>query len=168
MKKLLLIILIVLSFIGCGITEDLSTSCGSDIELLCKAVFGENTNDIDELKDRVDVIEEKLNNLDNLISVIQLNQDLTETQITQLQTQADALQIDVTELETQDSVVEYIDPCGNGPGYDEVILKTSSGKLIAYFQQGNNRFLTELSPGNYQTTDQQSCNFTVNNNGEII
>lgn len=167
MKKLLLALVFVLS--GCGMVEDLSTSCGSDIEVICKGLFGENTRDIEELDDRVTIIEEKLEQLDSLIQVLELNQDLNETEITQLQAQADALQIDVTELESQDSVVEYIDPCGDNPGkYDEIILKTSSGRLIAYFEDGGKRFLSELTPGNYQTTDHQKCNFTVDSDLNVI
>lgn len=75
-------------------------------------------------------------------------------------------------LETNNSngsVISFIDPCGDGPSYDEVIMKTSTGQLMAYFEdQGRSkRFLTLLSPGQYETTDQQGCRFTVNSNGSV-
>jgi len=61
----------------------------------------------------------------------------------------------------QDSIVEIIDPCGDGTGFDEVLLVLSSGEILAYFEQGNNRFLSVIPDGNYQTTDAQRCNFSV-------
>lgn len=67
----------------------------------------------------------------------------------------------------QDAFVETIDPCGDGPGFDEVILRTSDGQLIAYFEDGGKRFLTELVPGRYLTTDRQRCAFEVTEEGEI-
>lgn len=61
----------------------------------------------------------------------------------------------------KDSIIEIIDPCGDSPGYDEVLLRLADGSLVVYFEQGSNRFLTELTPGTYQTTDSQRCVFTV-------
>jgi hypothetical protein len=63
-------------------------------------------------------------------------------------------------------VLETIDPCGNGTGFDEVIIKTSSG-FIAYFEDGSKRFLAKLDVGSYRTTDQQACRFSVNVDGSI-
>lgn len=76
---------------------------------------------------------------------------------------------DIVELQTQDSVVEYILPCDDRNGiFDEVIMRTQSGKLVAYFEDGGARFLTLLSPGAYQTTDKTPrCNFTVDANNNI-
>jgi len=66
------------------------------------------------------------------------------------------------------SVVELIDPCGDGNGFDEVILRMQNGELLAHYAGGNNlQFLTLLTPGNYRTTDSQACNFTVHNNLSI-
>lgn len=67
-------------------------------------------------------------------------------------------------LPGQDSIIEVINPCNDSPGYDEVILRLASGQLVVYFEQSNNRFLTELSPGIYQTTDSQRCVFIVDEN----
>lgn len=72
-------------------------------------------------------------------------------------------------LEAEDRVVEYIDPCGASSGFDEVILKTSTGKLLAYFESGTQRYLTVLKKNqSYRTTDAQSCNFSVNAQGELV
>lgn len=63
-----------------------------------------------------------------------------------------------------DAVVEIVDPCGDDPGeFDEVLLRLSTGDLLAYFEDsGGKRFLSLIGPGNYMTTDKQSCPFTVN------
>jgi hypothetical protein len=89
-----------------------------------------------------------------------------------LQGQIDATLVTIATLQgaiDAKSSVEYIDPCGDGAGFDEVILRVTTGgevKLIAYFEQGSQRFLSELPDGNYRTTDQQSCNFSVSS-GEV-
>jgi hypothetical protein len=63
-----------------------------------------------------------------------------------------------------DAVVEIIDPCGDNPGqFDEVLLRLSTGELLAYFESGSNRFLSLIGNGSYSTTDSQHCHFTVNN-----
>jgi hypothetical protein len=55
-----------------------------------------------------------------------------------------------------------IDPCGDGPGFDEVILRLGNGGLMAHFAGGGNlQFLTVLPDGNYITSDNQACYFTV-------
>ena len=59
-------------------------------------------------------------------------------------------------------VSEIIDPCGDGPGYDEVILRMANGTLMAHYANGPYQFLTIIGPGNYVTTDQQACSFTIN------
>jgi hypothetical protein len=60
------------------------------------------------------------------------------------------------------SVSELIDPCGDGPGYDEVLIRFADGSLVAHYAGGGNlQFLSVIRPGNYQTTDQQACSFTI-------
>jgi hypothetical protein len=111
-------------------------------------------------------------------------------QIAALQTQINTLNINIQNLETQigtpvtglqavvtqntqvilqlqqnHNVTKIVDPCGNGPGYDEVFFRTSTGMLIASFSDnasGLNTRFAELVPGNYTTTDGTGCNFTVN------
>lgn len=59
------------------------------------------------------------------------------------------------------NIHSFVDPCGNGPGFDEIVIKTVGGQFIALGKQGNNFFLQLLSNGNYTTRDQQSCNYTI-------
>lgn len=59
-----------------------------------------------------------------------------------------------------DGIVEIIDPCGDDVGRpDEILIKTSSGELLAWYQDLG---LTILEEGTYRTTDSQRCRFTVN------
>ena len=68
----------------------------------------------------------------------------------------------------RDAIIEIIDPCGKQTTYDEVLLRTSSGLLLAYFENGGKRFLTEIRPGRYVTTDGTNCLFTVTNDGQVL
>lgn len=63
---------------------------------------------------------------------------------------------------SQYSVTEVVDPCGDGPGFDEVLLRMSNGQLLAHYTNGHYQFLTIVAPGHYSTTDQQECHFTIN------
>lgn len=75
--------------------------------------------------------------------------------------------VDGADAPLPDSAIsEIIDPCGDGAGFDEVILKLVNGKFMAYFQQGRYRFLGLLTDGTYRTTDAQRCVFTIAN-GEL-
>lgn len=65
------------------------------------------------------------------------------------------------------TITEMLDPCGDGPGYDEVLLRLANGNLVAHFFSGNFQFLTTLSPGAYVTTDQQACQFSVDAGGQV-
>ncbi len=71
------------------------------------------------------------------------------------------------------SIVSSIDPCGPHDGFDEVLLKMNDGRYIAYFEHGSKRrFLTILDPdtqaGNYKTTDNQACTFTITSEGDLF
>ena len=58
------------------------------------------------------------------------------------------------------ALIEVINPCGeSGDGVDEVVLRLSSGTLIAWFRGIG---LFRLTPGNYYTTDSDMCFFVVN------
>jgi hypothetical protein len=59
------------------------------------------------------------------------------------------------------TVTEIIDPCGNSPGFDEVLLRLHNGQIMAHYAQGALQFLTILSPGTYRVTDGTNCVFTV-------
>lgn len=68
--------------------------------------------------------------------------------------------------------VGLIDPCGDAPGiFDEVFLQMYDGTLLASFSDnanGKNTRFSILVPGNYTTTDNDNCSFTINNNGDIV
>lgn len=71
-------------------------------------------------------------------------------------------------IDGKDAVAELIDPCGDGPGFDEVLLRLSTGELIAYFESGEGeRHLSVIGPGAYSTTDEQSCRFDVLSDGTV-
>lgn len=64
-------------------------------------------------------------------------------------------------VDGKDAIIEVIDPCLDGPGIDEVLLRLSDRSILAwYYQKG----LTILGPGNWVTTDSQVCSFHIDNN----
>lgn len=111
----------------------------------------------------IDILNQMLVDLDQDVVIIQNN-------IAYEQARINSLQIDIAQLQQQDSVVETVYPCGDNPNkFDEGLLKMKSGKLIAYFESGSNRFLTVLSSGAYRTTDYSPyCNFSINAQNQII
>jgi hypothetical protein len=63
-------------------------------------------------------------------------------------------------------IINVITPCGIKAGiFNESLLELRNGDIIAYFEQGNTRFLNVLQPGYYQTSDSKACRFTIDNNG---
>lgn len=79
-----------------------------------------------------------------------------------LQSEINLALAQLASLQQNVQVTSIIDPCGDGPGYDEVILQTSSGYL-AYFETSGKRYLALLPNGSYVTTDQQACQFSIVN-----
>ena len=157
-------------------TLSLMTSCGNDIRKTIGADYDNKINKTDtrlyDLENRINELEVKAITTISEIAMIQVKlSELDTSQVSlheslinysaALQLQIDSINESVVELQLQESVVEFIDPCGDGTGFDEVLMKTKSGKLIAYFESGSNRFLSILVDGNYRTTDQQACNFSV-------
>lgn len=69
------------------------------------------------------------------------------------------------------TITEIIDVCNDTPNkYDEVLLRTQSGKLLASFSDnvnGYNTRLSELTAGNYMTSDGTNCFFTVDNDNTV-
>lgn len=188
--KLALILLTASLISSCGVVEKLDKNCGSDLNEFCNMTFGTREDDQDAtIKDIINKNDEQDAKIlaletqnEQLIESMtsfseQIDQlsddDLTNKNyliglINSLQTTVNANLVTLTNLDSSlnYSVTGMIDVCGDHLGhFDEIILKTKSGKYIAYFEQGSKRFLSELSPGNYQTTDNQACNFTVTTNG---
>lgn len=184
--KTLLLLSVALLASSCGVTEQLNKNCGSDIRMGCNFVFGmkdaeqdeqiaaavsknaEQDLAIQELHSRnnsligsIDALSSRIEELgdtdiNNKAYLINLISNLEATVAANLITLQN-LQTNVT-----GSVTKTIDVCGDYPGYfDEIILKTNTGKYIAYFEDGGRRFLSELPVGTYETTDKQKCSFTV-------
>lgn len=64
-----------------------------------------------------------------------------------------------------------INPCGDAPGvYDEIFIKLKNGTVIVSFSANTSgdltRFVT-LPAGTYQTTDGDSCVFSIDSSGNI-
>lgn len=188
MKKYLILTVLLattVAFSGCGMAEDLTKRCGGYMDAMCDFVFGKDPENVEELQEMVKLLQEQLEasqthvaSLEALITTLQQNFndnsemiEVINTEIDQAQTNINDILIRLVSLENEvdDLYVELIDPCGDHPGYfDEVILKLPSGELVAYFKQsGSKEFLSVLTDGNYQTTDQQKCNFTVSG-GEVL
>lgn len=96
--------------------------------------------------------------------ILVINEELDEggATITEIQDFINQLLVRVVELESHLYIEQIIDPCGDGPGLDEIILEMSDGSLIVYFKESSSKeFLTKLTPGTYTTTDNQQCTFEV-------
>ena len=70
-----------------------------------------------------------------------------------------------------DAIVDTIFPCLGEDDvptlHDEVLLRTSDGRLLAYTPM-HGGYLTTVPPGTYQTTDQNACLFTVTADLDVI
>lgn len=192
MKKLLMITLTLFLTSSCGITEGLNKNCGSDLEEFCNLTFGYKDKDQDkEIADntfknneqdaRLKALEEQNEQLIESMDAFSLeiealeltdttNRQYFQTLINSLTTTVNANLVTLNNLATSvnsnGSVTKMIDVCGDKSGYyDEIILKTNTGKYIAYFEDGGKRFLTEISNGGYVTTDKQACSFTISSSG---
>jgi len=184
--KHVLAMLISIQFLGCGVAEHVNYHCdNSDLESLCTTVFGgldrEQTERIDGIDQRLAELEltvdDNISDINNL--TIRLNSLQTDVEgnaseisamqdlINNLQTTTNLTQVQITQIQNSDTITEIIDVCGDGSGYDEVILRATNGKLMAYFESGSKRFLSLLPVGTYQTTDNTSCTFKVIANGDV-
>lgn len=184
-NKVLVLLTAVALLQGCGVKDSLNDACeGSDIEGFCDFVFGYkdrqqnvqteyNKKDIQYLLGLYDQMALSARTANQLAAEQQV---ATEAQLAEINaeiarledTTAD-LQVQITEEALKTKVISFIDPCDDKPGaFDEVLLRAENGQLVAYFEQGGNRFLSILSPGSYRTTDSQACNFTVDSNNNVI
>lgn len=116
-----------------------------------------NSDSIQEIEDRLSGLETSLSLVSQNINKVEYDQDIVENTISMLQS-------DIAALQNKTTVREIIDPCGDNLGqFDEVLILLDDGSIIGYFEQGDKRFLTQLPDGNFRTTDNQQCNFTINN-----
>lgn len=65
----------------------------------------------------------------------------------------------------ESSIINIVDPCGDGPGPDEVLLVMQDGSVLVWYQ--NIGFSILLEDAIYRTTDQQACEFKIVNS-EVI
>lgn len=158
------------------------------IELLNNALMAivfEHETDILTLNNDIVSINNTINTLADasLVSTLQSNLNLLTarvvvlensigTPVTGLQAIVTQNTITILQLQSNHNVTKIVDPCGDTPGkYDEVFLKTSTGKLIASFSDtasGLNTRFSELVPGTFTTTDGTSCTFTVTNVNNVL
>lgn len=175
---------------ACSLTESINSNCGGDSRTLCDAAFG--TQDADDRDEQAEVdnaqdaanqaaqaaLQAQINALDfqftnmqaqvNLLTALQASTEANlTTLINQAQYSANTALTQIATLQSEQRIVAVLDPCLDSPGYDEVLLRTSNNQLIAYFEQGGNRFLTIVGPGSYTTTDSSSCAFSVNASNQL-
>lgn len=136
----------------------------------------------ESLQDEIDALQLQVNNQYNslTLSMVNLTNQLTSTQsqvntlqgnINSLSSSYTTLNATVNTLNSQlaNAVTMIIDVCGDTPNqFDEVVLKTRNGDYLAYFEQGNKRFLAKLGAGSYVSTDGTNCHFTITNSGNIV
>lgn len=159
---------------GCAMQQDLAKSCHGNT--ICTTFFGRpveerledhdaaidrNSASIADLYAQVEYLKLRLNALSERLDVQGVNLEYIQADMANTAS-------DLQELQNQDSVVEMIDPCGDVNGeFDELLLRTRSGALVAYFESGSRRFLSSLQPGSYATTDNTGCSFSVNSSLQV-
>lgn len=68
-------------------------------------------------------------------------------------------------IPSQQYISDIVDPCGNGPGHDEVIIIFADGAAIAWYKNLGLVALDEFK--RYVTTDAQKCEFEIQL-GEVV
>jgi TolA-binding protein len=123
------------------------------------------SENIDDLEDTTSSTYNTVNALQSIVNANTAQLLSLSNSITVLNGNLNTLNGNLTSLSNSLSktIVDFKDPCGNGPGFDEVLMKTKDGKYIAYFESNGNRFLSIIENGSYRTTDESGCYFTVNN-----
>jgi len=66
---------------------------------------------------------------------------------------------------SQQYISDIVDPCGNGPGHDEVIIVFADGAAIAWYKNLGLVALSEFTA--YVTTDAQHCRFEIQH-GQVV
>lgn len=165
LTKLTISLTTILFLQSCGVVNH---ECGNSIRMGCNTVFGKLPNDGDDGKNGKDGVS---------CSVIETISGATITcgdvsvSVDDGADGADGVDgVDGTNATINPySVTEIVDPCGDHAGhFDEVLLKMYNGDIVAYFKDnGSREFLTIIGAGNYQTTDKQKCNFSVDSNRNI-
>lgn len=167
--KLAALALAATGFVACANQEDVNDLYAMDRQ---------QGHEIDALEDVVAQLQSQLytqvnvsaslaDSLAALQAQVGQSYESLQSQINTLNNQVYAMQSQICQLQTRETIVGFVDPCGPSGGFNEILIRTSSGKLVAFFEQGGNRFLSLIGPGNYQTTDSQRCSFNVNSVGKV-
>ncbi len=186
LNKILFMAVTVALLSGCGVAQQQAGMCGGDFEMGCTTIFGfpEDKSTDKRQDEALNLLQQQVNSLNSTIninimqiqslysaiSVLQSTNNNQDTEISaltialnNLQTTVNAQTTQLAQLSTGERVTAILDCGGDSAGYDEVVLRLSSGKHIAYFKDnGSREFLAVLAPGSYQTTDQSKCAFTIN------
>lgn len=162
---------------------DIDENQNKDIENLSKEITSIKTQ-LDANINAVLLMQSQYKTSQTLLSILQLQLydnsasiELLKEQLADLNSSIEYqnvvindMQITLSNISSQDTIVQYIDPCGDKPGtFDEILMQTKSGNFIAYFESGSKRYLTTLQKNvNYVTTDGSACHFTINSSGELV
>jgi hypothetical protein len=133
--------------------DDLNESLEGTKEALSIALLELQVADEENAEALQEAINEGNRSYSTLIGLIQA-----------LQSQTTILLIKQAALELEDRVVAIYDPCPlvSSTSFKESFFLMSSGRYVAYFEDGNRRFLSVLKTGvTYRTTDARACIFTL-------
>lgn len=142
--------------------SELETNTMSNIEAINSL-----TTNINNLQITISNLEDSSEDYESDISELNAVASALETQLDLLQAENNANTTNIAILQGYNNIAELVDPCGNGPGYDEIFLRLSTGVIVASFSDnasGLNTRFSVLSPSDslaYITTDGTSCNFKV-------
>jgi len=153
------------------------TSCSSGTEIGVFQIKSEEyDNKIKDLEDRMDKVEADLGQLFARDAFLESEMVVTQTAVRDnqilieviesiledLEDELDNHGFRIAGLENNRKIRGVIRPCATAK---ELLLKFDNGLLLGYFENGNKRYLSELSNGNYTTTDGTGCNFNVSGSG---
>ena len=128
---------------------------------LLKSIIESNSILIEELDHTIGFLKEQLKTdnkalYDFLVEYI----ESLETQLESSENQVFDALARITALEMNINISSIIDPCGNSPGLDEILLVLEDNSVLAWYKHLG---FALLANGSYVTTDRQKCRFTVFN-----
>lgn len=134
------------------------------------------TNNLNLLSSQVDTnntsVQNSISQLTISINSLQTYLNNTNVQLNSQQTQINSMLVSIAQLQGYTNIASIKDICGDAVGkVDEVILVLSNGQMLSSFSDnanGKNTRFALLTPGNYKSTDETNCFFTVNNAGQIV
>lgn len=124
------------------------SSCGDNPVYIANPDF---QGQIDTLNERVDNLDNRLITFSAELTQVSNSLDSIETSVLDLITRVEGLENNV-------QIDRIESPCVDS---DEVLVYLSDGRIMAYFEQGNKRYLSILASGTYRTTDNNNCIFTI-------